>query len=62
MSKSPESLDWRRSSYCAEGACVEVAEVGDEFFVRNSQQPDNVVRFTRAEWEVFRLGIVNGEF
>jgi predicted secreted Zn-dependent protease len=63
MSDTPEHhLVWERSSFCSDSACVEVAESGDLIFVRNNQQPDSVVRFTRREWEVFVQGVVAGDF
>lgn len=53
---------WKRSTYCDTQTCVEVAIDGDTVYVRNSNQPNKVVTFTREEWDVFRAGINDGEF
>jgi hypothetical protein len=53
---------WRRSSFCADGACVEVAITGDEVLVRNSLRPTELTRFTRAEWRALLAGAANSEF
>jgi hypothetical protein len=56
---------WTKSSLCfTGGACVEVqvTEFGD-VLVRNSTDPGGpVIRYTRAEWEAFTGGVLNGEF
>lgn len=52
---------FRRSSRCDAGACVEVS-VGDPILVRNSTEPDQIVRFTKEEWRVFVAGVRMGEF
>jgi len=62
MSDAPENLTWKQSSFCSDSACVEVAHERDEVFVRNNERPDNVVRFTRREWDVFLRGVTAGEF
>ena len=33
-------MTWRKSTYSAEGNCVEVAEVADRVLIRNSNHPD----------------------
>jgi hypothetical protein len=63
---SSEPPNYRRSSFCGEGSCVEVAALpGDEIIVRDSK--DNRVdaprlTFTAAEWDAFVLGVAAGEF
>jgi Domain of unknown function (DUF397) len=42
-SMSTDGLEWRRSSRCNGGACVEVAAWADRVFVRNSGDPDGPV-------------------
>lgn len=55
---------WRKSTRSqANGACVEVAHVGDVVGVRDSKAPEGcVLRFTRAEWSAFVAGVKDGEF
>ena len=56
-------INWQRSSFCGNSACVEVARVGDEWLMRNSTDVDGpVLRFTREEWTAFESGVRNGEF
>ena len=46
---------WRKSTKTQNnGACVEVARVGDTIGVRDSKDRDGaVLRFTLAEWDAF---------
>ncbi|UQU64594.1 DUF397 domain-containing protein [Couchioplanes caeruleus] len=56
-------LEWRRSSRCANGSCVEVAESEGQYFVRDSKAPDlPSLRFTAAEWAAFIDAVKQGEF
>lgn len=56
-------LNWRKSSFCASGACVEVAEFDGAFMVRDSKTEDGpVLRFTAEEWSAFVAGIKADEF
>lgn len=55
--------EWRRSSFCGNGACVEVARTSGGFLVRDSKDPDSpVLSFTLDEWSAFEAGIRNNEF
>lgn len=56
--------EWRRSSFCGNTTCVEVAhdETTGSVRVRNSWDPDRQLLFSAAEWEAFRLGMLAGEF
>lgn len=56
--------DWRRSSYCADASCVEVASRPDGTVrVRESRHPDrHPLTFTAEEWRAFVLGVQAGEF
>jgi hypothetical protein len=58
------STDWRRSSFCASGACIEVAKVDQSYvLLRDSKDPDGpVLTFDQDEWDAFVAGIRAGEF
>ena len=62
MKEAPDQLRWERSAFCADRACAEVAVDGDTFHLRNSTRPDQVITFTRAEWEALKRGLLNGQF
>lgn len=56
-------LRWRKSSFSADtGACIEVAEKGDFVFLRESDEPDVIVRTTRRKLRAFVEGAKAGEF
>ena len=57
------ALVWRKSSYCANSTCVEVALLDSQVAVRDSKdQHGPVLLFTRAEWTAFLSGARNGDF
>jgi hypothetical protein len=57
------SLEWRRSSPCANSGCVEVARRGDKIAVRDSKINDSpVLSYTSDEWGAFVAGVKAGEF
>ena len=54
---------WRRSTYCADGACVEIAEAGEATLMRDSKNPDQPpLAIDSTAWAAFIQGIENGEF
>ena len=56
-------LNWRRSSACADQACVEVATDRHGVHLRDGKEPDGaVIHLSRAEWDAFRAGIKRGDF
>ncbi|ATW49695.1 DUF397 domain-containing protein [Streptomyces peucetius] len=56
-------LHWRKSSFSADtGACIEVAEGDDCVFLRESDEPDVIVRTTRRKLRAFLEGAKAGEF
>lgn len=56
-------LRWRKSSFSADtGACVEVAEDDGFVFLRESDDPDVIVRTTRRKLRAFLEGAKAGEF
>ncbi|MCM4079399.1 MULTISPECIES: DUF397 domain-containing protein [Paractinoplanes] len=58
-----ESPQWRKSSFCASGNCVEVAKVDGQYLLRDSKNPDVPAHaFTGDEWTAFVAGVRAGEF
>ena len=58
-----EEFEFRKSSFCGGGACVEVARSADGFLLRDSKDPDSpVLTFTIEEWSDFVSGVRAGEF
>ena len=55
---------WRKATLSvANGACVEVANVGTMIAIRDSKDPEGpVLRYTAAEWHAFLDGAKRGEF
>jgi hypothetical protein len=57
-----EAIKWRRSSFCADGACAEVNVDRDVVQLRNSTRPEVTIELTAAEWNALKMAILNGEF
>lgn len=57
-------MDWRVSSFCSAGGCVEVRGAEDGMIeLRDSKNPDaGVMRYTPEEWDAFLDGVRAGEF
>ncbi|MEU3143613.1 MULTISPECIES: DUF397 domain-containing protein [unclassified Streptomyces] len=56
-------IQWRKSSYSEQaGNCLELAVVDGQVLVRESDEPDVVVRTTRAKLAAFLAGAKAGEF
>jgi hypothetical protein len=56
-------IAWRRSTYCANNSCVEVALLDNQIAVRDSKDQNGpVLRFTPTEWSAFLDGAREGEF
>ncbi|WP_097957511.1 MULTISPECIES: DUF397 domain-containing protein [Streptomyces] len=58
-------IQWRKSSKSsgAEGNnCLELAEHGGEILLRESDNPDVIVRTTRTKLRAFLGGVKEGEF
>ncbi|MBM2618037.1 DUF397 domain-containing protein [Actinoplanes sp. LDG1-06] len=63
MNQGNEGPQWRSSSRCSGGTCVEVAKVGDLYLIRDSKNPGAAAHsFTEEEWLAFVAGVKNGEF
>jgi hypothetical protein len=52
---------WRKSSFCQNGECAEVAVRDGEILLRSSRKPEHVVCLTAAEWEALVKGVQAGE-
>ncbi len=53
---------WRKSSYCNNSACVEVACVKDYVLVRDSKDLSGpILKFSVPEWRAFVGGVHHGE-
>jgi hypothetical protein len=57
-------IQWQKSSFStdAEGNCLELATQGGEILVRESDNPDMIVRTTQAKLAAFLSGAKAGEF
>jgi hypothetical protein len=58
-------VDYRISSFCSHGDCVEVGQLPEgSVTVRDTKDPDRRTElvFTRDEWAAFVLGVKAGEF
>ncbi|MER7001542.1 DUF397 domain-containing protein [Dactylosporangium sp. NPDC000555] len=55
---------WRKSSYCGNTTCVEVANLAsDSILVRDAKDPGgSVLSFERDTWGAFVAGIKDGAF
>lgn len=55
--------DWRRSSHCADSACIEVAFTGDAVLMRDAKRPDGpILRFSVDDWRAFVDGVTDGGY
>ncbi|MCJ1681506.1 DUF397 domain-containing protein [Streptomyces sp. 5.8] len=57
-------IQWRKSSKStdAEGNCLEVAVVGSEVLIRESDDPGLIIKTSRAKLRAFIDGAAAGEF
>lgn len=59
------AVEWVRSSFCADNACVEAAEAepGGDVLVRDGKDVGlPVLQFSKAEWTTFTEAVAAGEF
>ena len=57
------TAEWRKSTFGAANGCVEVAFLGGQVAVRDSNATNGpVLTFPPVEWQAFLDGIVDGEF
>ncbi|MEV8504283.1 DUF397 domain-containing protein [Actinoplanes sp. NPDC051475] len=63
MNITQQTGQWRRSSRCSTGACVEVAQFADRIMIRDSKDlAVPALTFTRDEWSAFVRGVKANEF
>ncbi|MFW6695126.1 DUF397 domain-containing protein [Streptomyces sp. MAR4 CNX-425] len=57
-------VEWRKSSFSEQpdGNCLEVAAEGDVILVRESDEPNIVLRTTPEKLRAFLAGVKAGEF
>lgn len=59
-------LVWKTATACTGATnCVQVAFATDgsgDVFLRDSDKPAIILRYTAKEWEAFVLGVHDGEF
>ncbi|GAA0621022.1 DUF397 domain-containing protein [Streptomyces crystallinus] len=57
-------IQWQKSSFStdSEGNCLELAEVGDEILLRESDNSDVIIRTSRAKLLAFFRGVEAREF
>ena len=56
-------LVWRKASFCANGECIEVAELDGMVHMRSSVEPAGpVLHYTADEFGSFLKGVKAGEF
>ena len=59
----PVGAFWRKSTFSGAQGCVEITDVLDAVWVRDSKQDHGpVLAFTRREWTAFLAGVRAGEF
>lgn len=59
----PDGQKWRKSSYCTNANCVEVARLADHYLIRDSKSPAAApLCLTADDWLAFVRDIVAGEF
>lgn len=57
------ALAWHRSTFCAQGECVEIAVHEGSVFVRDSKAPDvPPLAYSYDEFSAFVRGIQKGDF
>ncbi|MFD7236474.1 DUF397 domain-containing protein [Streptomyces syringium] len=58
-------IRWQKSSFSGGDTnqdCVELAAVDEVVLIRESDEPDQIVRTSRAKLRAFVLGVKAGEF
>lgn len=59
MADGRDGLIWRKSQFCANAGCIEVARDEARFLVRDSTDPDGArLAFAAEDWSLF-IGAVS---
>jgi hypothetical protein len=53
---------WHKSRRCESGTCVEGARFGDAYGLRDSQEPNVILRFDAEVWAAFTNAVRTGAF
>jgi hypothetical protein len=54
---------WLRSTFCSDTSCIELSTLDGDVLLRDGKNTDGaVLRFSMAEWDDFRAGVMAGEF
>ncbi|MFF0377979.1 DUF397 domain-containing protein [Actinoplanes missouriensis] len=58
------TTEWRRSSFCADTSCVEVAGSGDSVLIRDGKRRDQGehLEFSKEDWAGFLRDIEGGRY
>jgi hypothetical protein len=62
VAHSGPTAAWRKSSFCESNSCIEVSQRSDGMSVRNTDDPDPVLQFSRGEWNHFITALNSGTF
>jgi hypothetical protein len=61
MAENSNGPAWRKSRYCGNSTCVEVATATDAVLVRDSKDPADIqLRFSKADWRAFVTDLRSG--
>jgi Domain of unknown function (DUF397) len=61
--KHPINVSWHKSSFSAQGNCLEAAYSSGSVLIRDSKdRRPYVLEFTSSEWRAFISGVRAGEF
>ncbi|GAA0350373.1 hypothetical protein GCM10010319_29060 [Streptomyces blastmyceticus] len=56
-------ITWLKSSYSADtGNCLEIARRGGDVFVRESDDPETVLRIYPEKLQAFLMGVKTGKY
>jgi hypothetical protein len=63
LNESSAAISWRKSSRCASGACVEVADAVNLVLMRDSKSPTGgSLEIPKGVWTNFMVDIKEGRF
>jgi hypothetical protein len=56
------NVGWHKSRKCDTGSCVEAARIDGVYALRDSAEPEVVLRFSARDWAAFTTAIRAGEY